>query len=218
MQTIREVVKADYLNGLKLLDICEKHDIPMNTLKSWIKRYHWAAEKRERFKGQKRQGAPFNNKNAVGNNGGAPKRNQNALKHGLYQKYLPDDTKDIMDELEGKSPLDIIWDAIKLQYAAIIRSQQIMFVNDHDDRTSTMSREGGKTLMEIQEAWDKQASFLKAQSAAISALKNAVKDYLELEGENKTDASEEIKDWKDAVIEIAKRRKEMDNERACSDP
>ena len=33
-----------------------------------------------------------------------------------------------------------------------------------------------------------------------------IKDYLELEGQSKADAAASAKDWKQAIIEIAKRR------------
>ena len=121
---------------------------------------------------------------------------------------------DIIDGMKDKSPLDLIWDAIQIQYAAIVRSQQIMLVKDVDDRTSTQTGfTDGKTsgeTWEVQQAWDKQASFLKAQSVAISALKNMIKDYLELEGADKKDAKEQVQDWKSAIIAIAKRRGEQD--------
>lgn len=42
---------------------------------------------------------------------------------------------DIIDSLTEKSPLDLIWDTIQIQYAAIIRAQQIMYVKDKDDKT-----------------------------------------------------------------------------------
>ena len=40
-------------------------------------------------------------------------------------------------------------------------------------------------------------------------MKNMVKDYLELEGKTKADADAFSKDWKAAIIEIAKRRAEQ---------
>lgn len=42
----KEQVKADYLNGMKQKELIEKYNIPLNTLKSWVKRYHWSEEKR----------------------------------------------------------------------------------------------------------------------------------------------------------------------------
>ena len=207
----KEQVKADYLNGMKQKELIQKYNIPLNTLKSWIKRYHWSEEKKGAPKKGKK-GAPLNNKNAVGNDGGAPKQNANAVKHGLFQKYLPKDTYDIIESMKDKTPLDLIWDAIQIQYAAIIRAQQIMYVKDKDDVTSTQigfteGKVSGETW-EVQQAWDKQANFLKAQSKAVDSLKNMVKDYLELEGASKQDAKEQVEDWKAAIIAIAKRRGE----------
>lgn len=206
----KEKVKADYLNGMKQKAIIEKYNIPLNTFKSWVKRYHWADEKKGAPK--KKGGAPLNNKNAV--NAGAPKQNTNAVKHGLFQKYLPKDSLDIIEAMKDKTPLDLIWDAIQIQYAAIIRSQQIMYVKDLEDRTSTQigfteGKTSGETW-EVQQAWDKQANFLRSQSKAIDSLKNMIKDYLELEGESKANAKEQVQDWKAAIMEIARRRKEKE--------
>ena len=148
---------------------------------------------------------------------GAPKKNSNAEKHGLFLKYLPEETFSIIEEMPD-SPLEIVWHEIQIQYAAIIRSQQIMYVRDKEDKTiEKVEEKKGNVLgesWEVQQAWDKQANFLKAQSTAISTLKNTVKDYLELEGATKTDAKEQAKNWKEAVIEIAKRRKEKADGRA----
>lgn len=205
----KEQVKADYLSGVKQNDIVQKYSIPLNTLKSWIKRYHWNELKKGAPK-KKKKGAPLNNTNAVGNSGGAPERNTNAVKHGIFQKYLPKESLDIIESMKDKTPLDLIWDAIQIQYAAIIRSQQIMYVRDKDDSTSTQTgfTEGkiSGEQWEVQQAWDKQANFLRAQSKGIDSLKNMIKDYLEMEGANKADSKEQIQDWKAAIIDIAKRR------------
>ena len=110
------------------------------------------------------------------------------------------------------TPLDMIWHSIQIQYVAIIRSQQIMYVRDREDKTVEKVEEKSGNVIgetwEVQQAWDKQAGFLKAQSVAITSLKNAVKDYLELEGASKADAKEQVQNWKDAIIAIAKRRGE----------
>lgn len=204
-------VKSDYMSGMKTKEIAEKYEISLNTLKSWIKRYKWSEEKKKGAPQKRKKGAPFNNKNAVG--AGAPEKNDNAVKHGLFSKYIPKESMDIIDSLTEKSPLDLIWDAIQIQYAAIIRAQQIMYVKDKDDKTiEKIAESSGETFSEkweVQQAWDKQASFLKAQSKAVDSLKNMVKDYLELEGKSKADADASSKDWKAAIIEIAKRRTEQ---------
>src|SRR5690606_24465453 len=68
-----------------------------------------------------------------GKSTGPPKNNQNAKKHGFFSKYIPEETLEIMGMLEEKSPADLIWDQIMIQYAAIIRAQQIMYVESKDE-------------------------------------------------------------------------------------
>lgn len=187
LNEIREKVKQDYLKGMKYKDICEKYDLSINTLKSWIKRYGWADEKKNQSKKcapKKKRGAPVGNKNAVGNNGGAPPKNKNAEKHGLFSKYLPEETINIIQEIQEKNPLDILWENIQIQYAAIIRAQKIMFVKDRNDKTvKKVEERRGKVIgerWEVQQAWDKQANFLQAQSRAMAELRNMIKQYEEL--------------------------------------
>lgn len=212
-----EQAQALYLKGLKLVDISKQLDLPEGTVRRWKSTYKWDNERsdKESERSDKNKGAQPGNKNASGH--GAPKKNSNAEKHGLFRKYLPEETFSIIDEIKGKSPLDLIWDAIQIQYAAIIRSQQIMYVHDREDKTIEKVEEKSGNIFgeswEVQQAWDKQASFLKAQSTAITSLKNLVKDYLELEGSSKADAKEQAQDWKTAIIEIAKRRSEKANGR-----
>ena len=124
----------------------------------------------------KKHGAPPGNKNAAGH--GAPARNKNAEKHGFFSKYLPPETLEIMQAIEGKSPLDILWDQIMIQYTAIIRAQQIMYVRDREDMTKekTMVSESADAY-EVQQAWDKQANFLQAQSKAMTTLNGMIKQY-----------------------------------------
>lgn len=199
-----------YRQGLKLVEIANQLGVPDGTVRRWKCVDKWDEQKPNvrKKKNERSKGAQPNNTNAEGH--GAPERNTNAVKHGIFQKYLPKETLDIIDSMASKSPLDLIWDAIQIQYAAIVRSQQIMYVKDIDDSTSTQTgfTEGkiSGEQWEVQQAWDKQASFLKAQSTAIASLKNMIKDYLEIEGANKADSKEQVQDWKTAIIDIAKRR------------
>ncbi|MDA2163866.1 phage terminase small subunit [Bacillus cereus group sp. Bc252] len=133
-----------------------------------------------------RGGAKKGNKNAVGNSGGAaPLRNSNAATHGLYRKYLPKELYDLKEELEeaiNNDPLSILWESIMLQHAQIIYAQRIMFVKDNKDMTkelrkNKLSESGFEEEWEIQFAWDKQASFLNAQSKALSTLSALIKDF-----------------------------------------
>lgn len=179
--------ESDYQRGMKYKEIAEKYGVSINTVKSWKQRYGWQRQKgapSEKGVHTKKPGAPLGNKNAIGNRGGAPPRNSNAVTHGLFQKYLPAESLEIMEQLQERSPLDIVWDNIMIQYTAIIRAQQIMYVRDRDDSTTTKIEEKvGKVSgerWEVQQAWDKQANFLQAQSRAMGTLQSLIKQYDEL--------------------------------------
>lgn len=204
-----ELAYEDYQKGLKRKEIAEKYNVSINTVKSWKTRHWNKMDDKKDAPPKKKKGAPLNNKNATG-----PPGNKNAEKHGFFTKWLPEETMAIIKETESKSPLDILWDNIQLQYAAIMRAQKLMYVKDQQDKTVEKIEEKDGNVCgerwEVQQAWDKQATFLKAQSRAISELRNMIKNYIELEGtsNNKTD----VNDWKQAIITIAERRKEKQNE------
>ena len=136
----------------------------------------------------KKAGAPKGNKNAVGNKGGAaPKGNSNAVTHGFFRRIFPDDeeTHAIIGEIGAKSPLDILWENIVIQYTAIARAQKIMFVRDQQDLTRVLKRQkpgmfGDEVEWELQHAWDKHATFLQAQSRAMATLQGLIKRYEEM--------------------------------------
>lgn len=199
-----------YKQGLSLVDIARKLDVPEGTIRTWKRRGKWDETKRCETETVKRnKGGQPGNKNAVGE--GAPKGNTNAVKHGLFSKYFTADTRDIYEQLLNGSPLDMLWHNIIFLQAEILRSQQIMFVKDSSDKTveKVGFSDGSKMQSEqweVQQAWDKQGNYLKALSRAQAELRNMIKDYLELEGQSKADAAASAKDWKQAIIEIAKRR------------
>ena len=192
--------KELYLKGHKLIEIASQLGVPEGTVRSWKNRYKWdcnvAKEKRNVAKAKK--GAQPGNKNAVGGKGGAaPKQNKNAEKHGFFSKYLPEETFSIIQEIEKKDPLDILWENIQIAYAAIVRAQQIMYVKDHEDKTIEKIEEKEGNVIgekwEVQQAWDKQATFLKAQARAQGELRSLIKQYDELLHSNYELATEEQK-------------------------
>mgnify|MGYP004473421805 CR=1 FL=1 len=180
MDKVKVEIKKDYLKGLKQKEICNKYNISINTLKSWIKRYKWAEEKRNKGAPKNKRGAPFNNKNSVGH--GAPKENKNAEKFGFFSKYMPEEILDLMKEISEKNQLDILWEQITIQYAAIIRAQRIMYVKNKEEMIKELKKEetseyGQKLEYEFQFAWDRQATFLNAQSRAMGELRSLIKQY-----------------------------------------
>ncbi|UZN53030.1 phage terminase small subunit [Bacillus paralicheniformis] len=177
--------QKDYVKGMKYKDLAEKYGVSVNTIKSWKQRHGWTRKKGapiEKGAHTKKPGAPKGNINALGNNGGAPKGNQNAKIHGFYSKYLPEETLEIMEEIQERSPADMIWDQIQIQYAAIIRAQRIMFVQDKDDMAKELKKTKESDLsseeeFEIQFAWDRHATFLNAQSRAMGELRSLIKQF-----------------------------------------
>lgn len=152
----------------------------------------------------KRRGAPKGNKNAVGNKGGlgGPLRNKKAEKHGFFSKYLPEETLEIVNEIKEMNYLDMLWENIMLHYAGILRAQRIMYVKNQEDMTKVLKKQketSGVTTdswekeYELQFAWDKQATFLNAQSRAMSELRNMIKQYDEMIYKNWDLATEEQK-------------------------
>lgn len=204
MQDVKEKVKQDYLKGMKQKEISAKHDISLNTLKSWIKRYNWASEKKKGASKNKR-GAPIGNKNATG-----PPGNKNAEKFGFFSKYLPEEARELIQEISTKDKFDILWEQITIQYAAIIRAQKIMYVKDKEEMIKELKKHestenGEKIEYEFQFAWDRQASFLNAQSRAMSELRSLIKQYDEMIHKDWNLATEEQK------TRVEKLKCEVDN-------
>ncbi|HGT1576917.1 phage terminase small subunit [Clostridioides difficile] len=195
MQDVKEKVKQDYIKGMKQKEISAKYDISLNTLKSWIKRYNWSSEKKK--------GAPKNKR-------GAPIGNKNAEKFGFFSKYLPKETRELIQEISIKDKFDILWEQITIQYAAIIRAQKIMYVKGKEEMVKELKKyesteNGEKIEYEFQFAWDRQASFLNAQSRAMSELRSLIKQYDEMIHKDWNLATEEQK------TRVEKLKCEVDN-------
>ncbi len=190
-----EEAKAMYLKGVKLIDIAKALELPEGTVRRWKSTHKWESERSDKNseRSEKRkQGAQPGNKNSSG----GPPGNKKAEKHGFFSKYLPEETVSIIEEMPS-DPLDILWDQIQIAYAAIIRAQQIMYVKDSTDKTIEKVEEKEGNVIgerwEVQQAWDKQGSFLKAQARAQAELRSLVKQYDELLNKNWELATEEQK-------------------------
>lgn len=190
-----ELAYEDYLRGLKYKEIAEKHNVSISTVKSWASRY-WkkkGCNPKEKVATKKKKGAPIGNKNATG-----PPGNKNAEKFGFFSKHLPKETLDLMREISEKNQLDILWEQITIQYAAIIRAQQIMYVENKEEIIKELKKEetseyGQKIEYEFQFAWDRQATFLNAQSRAMGELRSLIKQYDAMLNNNWDLATEEQK-------------------------
>jgi uncharacterized protein YjcR len=162
--------------------------------------------------GHRRGGEPCKNpvergKNTCWMHGGAPGSggqigNRNPMRHGFYTKIMPDDPelKEIIEAIDAKSPIDIVWDQIVIQYAQIARAQKIMYVRDRDEMIKEIKKvkvekegnskynpeiSGSEPLVEVfreeewefQFSWDRQATFMAAQSRAMVTLDRLIARY-----------------------------------------
>ncbi|MEC0284933.1 phage terminase small subunit [Bacillus subtilis] len=214
----------DYVKGMKYKDLAEKYGVSVNTIKSWKQRHGW-----ERKKGapisksvHTKKGGQPGNKNALGNKGGAaPAGNQNAVTHGFFSKFLPEETLEIMEEIQERSPADMIWDQIQIQYAAIIRAQRIMFVSDKEEMIKELKKKRSliSEVSEIEEeeyefqfAWDRHATFLNAQSRAMGELRSLIKQFDQLAHE----ADERRLKLEQMRLNIEKAKKDIDGDNGNS--
>lgn len=173
-------------NGTALLkDIAAQLNVSSSTIRKWKSEDHWEIETKRSApkKIKKRSEKLRGNQNAVGNEGGPPERNKNAVTHGLFANWLPDETNQIINSMANRSPADLIWDQIQIQYAAIIRAQKIMYVTDAEDHSKMRSgytdgdMSQGETY-QVEFSWDKQAGFMAAQSRAMGTLLNLIKQFV----------------------------------------
>lgn len=179
-----------YKQGYKYKDIAEEVGCSVSAVKSWATR-KWKMKKvattkvatKKEKKLQPRGYAKGKNPNSH-RNGTGPPGNKNAEKYGFFSKILPEETLELVSNIDSFSPVDVLWQNIQIQYAAILRAQKIMYVESKSDETvSKVGESFGKVESEhweIQHAWDKQASFLSSQSRAMQSLSSMIKQYDDL--------------------------------------
>ena len=175
-----EQAKALYLGGRKLAEIARELDLPEGTVRRWKCTHKWDSKRSDKKANVRKRGAQPGNKNSSG----GPSGNRKAEKYGFFSKYLPDETQEIFSAIDQADPLDLLWHQIQIAYAAIIRAQRIAYVKDQQDRTvEKIEEKKGKIIgerWEVQQAWDKQGNFLKAQARAQGELRAMIRQYDEM--------------------------------------
>lgn len=174
-----EQAKAMYLEGEKLVEIASQLNLPEGTVRRWKCTHKWDGERSDKKseRSHRKKGGQPGNKNSSG----GPSGNKKAEKYGFFSKYLPDETREIFSAIEQADPLDLLWHQIQIAYATIIRAQRIAYVRDRDDKTKEKIMSGETSDMySVQQAWDKQNEFMKAQARAQSELRSLIKQYDEM--------------------------------------
>lgn len=201
-----------FRQGFKLVEIAGRLGVPPGTVRRWKSIYGWESERSEKIPSVRKRGAQPGNKNSKG----GPPGNKKAEKYGFLSKYLPSETKEIFDAVAEADPLDLLWHQIQIQYAAIIRAQKIAYVKDQHDKTIEKVEEKDGNVIgerwEVQQAWDKQENFLKAQSRAMSTLANMLRHYEQMLRDRGENVTEEQR------LRLDKLRAETERIRRSSDP
>lgn len=180
----QEEAFKDYQAGMRYADIAKKYNVSPSTVKTWKRRYWADAPLPSR---PKRVAKPKKLSSGV------PPGTQNALKTGLFAKYLPEDVLHIVLEIDKSNPIEILWGNICIKYAQILKAQQIMHVKDASDSKRLVSKSttiansamtGKQTSATVTEeeiaAEMRMASFMNAESKAMLALTKMIKQYDEL--------------------------------------
>lgn len=188
---------------IKLKDIAEQLNITASTIRKWKSQDKWddklkrsapnetkesAPNEKDTLKADRATEEPNSKKGNPNPQNQFTERNQAATKHGLFSRFIPKETLEIMSMVAKGDEENLLWMQIQIQFSAILRAQEIMFVQNKDELIKELKREklqGGKnpsqeTEYEIQFAWDRQERFLNAQTRALGELRASIKQYLEL--------------------------------------
>lgn len=255
----RDKAKQMYLESkgtAKLKDIAAELNVSDSQIRKWKNQDKWEDVLKVTLPNKdelnsnvtkRKKGAQPKNKNSKGHVSSVPEGNKNAESHGFFSKIFPPETMEVVQDIMIKDPLDMLWENIIIQYTAIARSQRIMDVKNKEemikelkkskiktkDRSTqkTSSNESEKELeYEFQFAWDRQATFLKAQSRAMAELRSLIKQHdemvhnnpdmateeqrlrmeklrTEIEKVKGDDKNDEAKTWADKIQEIASKRR-----------
>ncbi|ABS30662.1 phage terminase small subunit [Clostridium kluyveri] len=213
----RDKAKQMYLESGKTLlckDIAKVLNVSESQVRNWKAQDNWdnknkvAQSNGNSCATKRKKGGQPQNKNSKGHVSSVPKGNKNAESHGFFSKIFPPETMEVVQDIMIKNPLDMLWENIIIQYTAIARSQRIMDVKSKEEmikelkksKVKTKDRSTQKTSTnesekefeyEFQFAWDRQATFLKAQSRAMAELRSLIKQHDEMVHNNPDMATEE---------------------------
>lgn len=208
-----------YKNGMKLVDIAKKLDVPASTVRRWKSTQNWdgktKGKKNERSQKKKtnarHKGGQPGNRNAVGNKGGPLKPGDKiAEKHGAYSSVY----WDVLDESEKDMIEDIPMDEEMLLIEQIqlfaVRERRIMIaINKYRNMKGEVSlygfnRSESKRTFKTEEdnmvaRLEKELSTVQSKKTkAIEALAKLRLEKQKIAGESK--GNEVVRAWAEAVV------------------
>lgn len=204
------------MKGMKYKDICDKYNLSLNTLKSWIKRYKWSDEKKSKKKEgapKKKRGAPLYNRNAIGNMGGdgAPVGNINSVKHGAYQSIYSDmlnvEDKILFNMIQPSLNIDDEIKLLRLKIARLLNREIDFFYNGFGIKVKKEISEEDRTFG-INACMDQLRKLIETKAKALGD-----SEKLQLE----KDKFEFNKYKTDIELQLKKERLEIEKARAKED-
>lgn len=123
-------------------ELAKKHEIKDATIRSRKNRGKWQRnDATPRSTKKKSRGAPKVNRAHKNPQNTFSQGDTAALKHGLFSRYMPQETLDIMGKIAGADPVDLLWMQIELRFTAIIRAQEIMVLESKEDTIKVTTKE-----------------------------------------------------------------------------
>ena len=200
----REALKL-YKKNTPMAKIAQKLKLPLGLLEKWKDKTDWDNYKTV-------VGEPGHiNTVGVGVGSGPGPGNKNPVTHGLNAKWIPPELLEIINSVEGKNSIDLLWIQILIQHAALVRAQNIMYVKNLEDNIVFIKREGAEGVVEkeIQYSWDRYGKYLTAQSYAMNSLNGMIQNYEKMLRYGKSDEEQELR--------IKKLKKELETSKAVED-
>ncbi|MBS6396687.1 MAG: terminase [Clostridiales bacterium] len=120
-----EEAKAMYLNGIKLVEIASQLNLPEGTVRRWKCTHRWDTERSDKKseRSVRKKGGQPGNRNAVGNDGGAPPGNKNAVTTGEFETLLFDCLDEDEKRLIHAVPAD--------KHQLLLQEIQLLTVREH---------------------------------------------------------------------------------------
>ena len=137
-----------YRQGLKLVDIAKKLDVPAGTVRRWKSEQQWSERSPRRSEKKKRGGQP-KNKNAVGNTSSLP-GNKKAVKTGVYESIyreaLPEEERKLFDSAPCGDTLEEELQLLRYKLSRLLSRKELItydsFGNKITRELTEQEREG----------------------------------------------------------------------------
>ncbi len=187
--------KAMYLKGLKLVEIASQLNLPEGTVRRWKSTHKWDNERSHRNSERShKKGPPIGNKNAVGNDGGAPENNKNAVKTGEFETLFFDALEEDEKRLIGMVQLD--------KEQLLLQEIQLLTVRER------------RMLKRIEDIKQTAADQVEVETAGMTAVKykSAIEKGKPTESTEYTGALGQIQAVEDALTRVqARKQKAIDS-------